>query len=251
VRFDLEGKELNFFTNSFRISLRLNKSDMKRAMEYKGCITEIKDVTQSGLVIFYASVFGNTDLGGDIIEAGAFKKTLKENQKNIRHFKHHNPKLMPGVIQELKEDDYGLLATSKLILSTQLGKETYEEYKAMAEAGKSMDHSIGYSTIKYEDDQTTQTRKLKEIRLFEVSTLTEWGMNPLAQTVNVKSIDELLKEHKYFELLLKCNFTDAKLNELEQFKAHLESLIASRQKIDTPTLEPISATEFINNLKFF
>jgi HK97 family phage prohead protease len=224
---------------------------MNRAMEYKGCLTEIKDVTQSGLVIFYASVFGNTDLGGDVIEGGAFKKTLKENQKNIRHFKHHNPKLMPGVIQELKEDDYGLLATSKLILNTQLGKETYEEYKAMAEAGKSMDHSIGYATIKYEDDRNSETRKLKELKLFEVSTLTEWGMNPLAQTVNVKSIDELLKDQKYFELLLKCNFTDAKLAELEQFKMHIESLIKSRQIIDTPILEPISASQLITNIKFF
>jgi len=224
---------------------------MKRAMEYKGCITEIKDVTQSGLVIFYASVFGNTDLGGDVIEAGAFKKTLRENLKNIRHFKHHNPKLMPGVIQDLKEDDYRLLATSKLILNTQLGKETYEEYKAMAEAGKSMDHSIGYSTIKYEDDRATNSRKLKELRLFEVSTLTEWGMNPLAQTVNVKSIDELLKEQKYFSELLNCRLTDAKLEQIQQLKAHIESLIASRQKTDTPPLEPISASQLITNTKFF
>jgi HK97 family phage prohead protease len=222
---------------------------MKRAMEYKGCVSEIKDVTQSGTVVFYASVFGNADLGGDIIEAGAFKKTLNENMKAIRHFKHHNPKLMPGVIQELKEDSYGLLATSKLILNTQLGKETYEEYKAMAEAGKSMDHSIGYSTIKFEDDKSQDLRKLKEVRLFEVSTLTEWGMNPLAQTVAVKSIEELIKEQKYFTELLNCRFTDAKLEQIEQLKAHIESLIESRL-VDTPKNEPISASELITNIKF-
>ncbi len=206
---------------------------MERAMEYKGCITEIKDVTQSGTVVFYASVFGNTDFGGDIVEPGAFKKTLKENMKNIRHFKHHNPNLMPGVLHDLKEDSYGLLATSKLILNTQLGKETYEEYKAMIDAGKSMDHSIGYATIKSENDEENETRKLKEVRLYEVSTLTEWGMNELAQTVSVKNLDQLdlnklLTEKKYYELLLKCSFTDAKLQHLEQFKKHVDSLIASR-----------------------
>jgi HK97 family phage prohead protease len=222
---------------------------MRREMQYKGCITEIKDVSENGMVTFYAAVFGNKDLGGDVIEKGAFRKTLQENGKNIRHFKHHDKKQMPGVIHQIQEDDYGLLVSSKLILNTQLGRETYEEYKAMIEVGNSMDHSVGYAPIKHE--HKSGARYLKEVMLGEVSTLTAWGMNPKAQTVSVKSIDELLKEHKYFELLLKCNFTDAKLGQLEQFKKHIESLIASRQTIDTPSLEPISATQIINNIKFF
>jgi len=231
---------------------------MKGEMEYKGCVSEIKEITEKGIVTFYAAVFGNKDYGNDIIEPGAFRKTLSENIKNIRHFKQHDGWQMPGVIQEINEDSYGLLVKSKLILNTQLGKETYEEYKAMAEAGKSMDHSIGYRTIKWDtsNENNEEVRRLKEIKLFEVSTLTAFGMNPLAQTVGVKSLeqfnfDQLLTEKKYLDILLKCQFTDAKLEHIEQLKAHIESLITSRSKANTQKQEPISASELINNIKFF
>jgi HK97 family phage prohead protease len=228
-----------------------------KTMEYKGCVSEIKDVTEKGTVTFYAAVFGNRDLGNDIIDQGAFKKTLMENAKTIRHFKHHDQWQMPGVIQDIKEDNYGLLVQSKLILNTQLGRETYEEYRAMVEAGKSMDHSIGFRAIKSEPytENEEEIRRLKEIRLFEVSTLTAFGMNPLAQTVGVKSFEELdlttlLTEEKYYKALLSCRFTDAKLESIEGLYKHLQSLIASRS-VNTPNVEPIDAKEFINQIKFF
>jgi HK97 family phage prohead protease len=223
-------------------------------MEYKGCLSEIKDLTESGTVQFYASVFGNKDFGGDVIEAGAFRKTLNENFKNIRHFKHHNPSQMVGVIKEMVEDSHGLLVTSKLILDTQLGKETYAEYKAMADAGKSLDHSIGFKTIKYENDNLAEIRRLKELKLMEVSTLTEWGMNPLAKTVSVKALEQmdlnmLFTEQKYIDLLLNCKFTDAKLANLEQIKMHIDSLILSRLP-DTQKIQPIVQRLNIENINF-
>lgn len=224
-----------------------------RTMEYKGAITEIKDVTEKGQVTFYASVFGNEDYGNDVIEKGAFTKTLSENIRNIRHFKHHDPKLMPGVVKEAKEDSYGLLVTSELILKTQLGSETYEEYKAMVAAGKSMDHSIGYNVIK--DEQKGSTRLLKELRLMEVSTLTAWGMNPLAQTVDVKSLeqlnfDQLLTEEKYYKALLNAKFTDAKLERIEVLHNYLKSLIDERAATSTREQQPISGAELIKSINF-
>lgn len=227
-------------------------------MEYKSCQTEIKEIDQSGTVIFYAAVFGNEDLGGDTLSRGATTKTIQENVKNIRHFKHHDSSLMPGVIQEIKEDSYGLLVKSKLILSTQIGKETYEEYKAMAEVGKSMDHSIGYRTIKSENDTSNPDiyrRILKEIQLFEVSTLTAWGMNPLAHTVSVKSLEQLdfnllLKEQKYLDQLLKCRFTDAKLEHIEQVKKHIDDIVLSRNQSTQPQRIVLKGSDLINNLNF-
>lgn len=231
-------------------------------MEYKVSSSEIKEVDENGTVLFYASVFGNKDLGGDIIMPGAYTKTIKENFKNIRHFKHHDSWKMPGVVKELSEDAYGLLVKSQLILGTQLGRETYEEYKALHSSGKSMDHSIGYSTIKYDMDRTNlddEVRIIRELKLYEVSSLTAWGMNPLAQTVNVKSLeniplDELLKDKKYFEMLLKAPFTDARLEQLEQLKNHVDSLIQKKAGIDsTLSNEPtvIQGSELITNIKFF
>jgi HK97 family phage prohead protease len=226
-----------------------------RTMEYKGAITEIKNLSAMGEVTFYASVFGNKDYGGDIVEKGAFSKTITENNKNIRHFKHHDSTQMVGVVKSLIEDDKGLLVTSKLILKTQLGAETYEEYKAMLEAGKSMDHSIGYNVIKKED--RNDSRLLKELRLMEVSTLTAWGMNNQAQTVTVKSfeqldLNELLTEEKYYKALLNCKFTDAKLDNIQGLYDYLKSLITERAAESTQGDEPIviKGSDYIKTLNF-
>lgn len=225
-------------------------------MEYKGCLSEVKELSNKGRVQFYASVFGNRDYGDDIIENGAMRKTISENYKNIRHFKHHDSWKMVGVIQELKEDHFGLLVNSQLILNTQLGRETYEEYKAMAEAGKSMDHSIGYRVIRSENDEVAGTRRIKELQLFEVSTLTAWGMNPLAQTVAIKSLDtksldELLKDEKYFNILLNAPFTDAKLESLEALKNHVTSLIEQKRRLVHPSGDaPINGGELVQAIKF-
>jgi HK97 family phage prohead protease len=226
-----------------------------RTMEYKGAITEIKNLSAMGEVTFYASVFGNKDYGGDIVEKGAFSKTITENNKNIRHFKHHDSTQMVGVVKSLIEDDKGLLVTSKLILKTQLGAETYEEYKAMLEAGKSMDHSIGYNVIKKED--RNDSRLLKELRLMEVSTLTAWGMNNQAQTVAVKSfeqldLNELLTEEKYYKALLNCKFTDAKLDNIQGLYDYLKSLITERAAESTQGDEPIviKGSDYIKTLNF-
>ena len=228
-------------------------------MEYKSCQTEIKDLDENtGTVVFYAAVFGNEDLGGDTLMKGAASKTIRENFKNIRHFKHHNSSLMPGVIKEISEDGYGILVKSSLILSTQVGRETYEEYKAMASAQKSMDHSIGYKTIKFDEDRNDPNmwkRILREVKLFEVSTLTAWGMNPLAQTVSVKNLDEfdfnlILKEQKYFDQLLKCRFTDAKLEHIEQVKKHIDDIVLSRKQSTQPQQMVLKGSDLINNLNF-
>lgn len=228
-------------------------------MEYKSCQTEIKDLDENtGTVVFYGAVFGNEDLGGDTLMNGAATKTIRENFKNIRHFKHHNSTLMPGVIKEITEDSYGILVKSDLILSTQIGKETYEEYKAMASAKKSMDHSIGYSTIKFDEDRKDPNkwkRILREIKLYEFSTLTAWGMNPLAQTVSVKNLEQLdfnllLTEQKYFDQLLKCRFTDAKLEHIEQVKKHIDDIVLSRNQSTQPQRIVLKGSDLINNLNF-
>lgn len=229
-------------------------------MEYKACQSEIKDIDQqTGVVVFYPAVFNNRDFGGDTLMPGSTKKTLQENFKNIRHFKHHDKTQMPGVIFEANEDSFGVLAKSKLILKTQVGLETYEEYKAMAEAGKSMDHSIGYNTIKHDEDKSNPDfpgRFLREIKLGEFSTLTAWGMNPKAQTVSIKSLEDidlnkLLIEQKYFQLLLNCRFTDAKLEDIEKFKNHIDSLLLSRKQ-STQKIEPmlINGSDYVKNINF-
>ena len=186
-------------------------------MLYKGADTQILDVDEKGTVVFYASTFGNTDKYGDIVMPGAFSKTIVENRKHIKHYKNHDGRLMPGVIHELGEDQTGLKAKSKLILGTQIGLETYEEYKAMAEAGKSMPHSFGYWTIKSDFDQIRNANILRELKVSELSTLTVEPANDEAVTVALKSmgIDELIKEDRYYTILLNARLKDASLEQIE------------------------------------
>lgn len=224
-----------------------------RTPQYKSCISEVKDIDEKGVVSFYASVFGTPDRVKDIVDFGAYKKTINESFKEIQHYKNHDSTLMPAVVQELKEDSYGLLTRSKMILKTQLGLETYEEYKAMAEAGKSMFHSIGYTPTR--EEQKGEFNHLKEIYLFEVSSLTKRPAHPDALTTGIKSLDELdfeelVKEETFYTNLLKCKFTDAKLENLERIKNHITALIEESRRKNAPDLNnaPLMTKQDIINI---
>lgn len=213
-------------------------------MLYKGGNTEIVDVDEKGTVVFYASVFGNKDSYGDIVMPGAFSKTIAENGKNIKHYKNHDGRKMPGVIVELEEDAKGLKAKSNLILGTQLGRETYEEYKAMAAAGKSMPHSFGYWTIKSDYDKFRDANLLRELKVDELSTLTLRPANEEAVMVALKSmgIDELIKEDKYLSILLNAQLKDASLEKIEAMrKAVITALDERAAKLALDDVKPQSS----------
>jgi HK97 family phage prohead protease len=219
-----------------------------REIQFKSVLTKVEDIDEKGIVRFYASVFNTEDRVKDIVVRGAYKKTITENFKEIQHYKNHDSTLMPGVPFEFSETDNGLLVSSKLILGTQLGRETYEEYKAMAEAGKSMGHSIGYAVVK--EDQLGEINYLKELFLFEVSTLTKRPAHPDAVTVDVKTVEELMTDIKFYNAMLKTDLPNVELEKLEQIKNHIEALILSRQKATHEISEPLNIvlTSFTNLL---
>lgn len=207
---------------------------------FKSVFTQVKDIDSAGTVRFHASIFNTPDRVGDIVVPGAYKKTILENFKEIQHYKNHDSRQMPGVIREMQEDEKGLIVTSKLILNTQIGKETYEEYRAMADAGKSMSHSIGYIPVK--EEPTSDYNYLKEILLLEVSTLTGRPAHPDALTVDVKTID-------YLKALLKTDLPDEELEELEKLKNEIEALLKSRSRATTPPAEePLTKQDILKIL---
>jgi len=223
------------------------------------CTKEIKSIDEKGFVSFYANAFNNMDSMRDISLPGSFSKTIKENAARIRHFKYHDHRLMPGVVTELKEDDFGLLVTSKLILDTQLGKETYEQYKAMFEAGKQMEHSVGVNAIKYEvtdpDDWEKRVRKVSEWKLWEVSTLTAWGANDRALAVSIKDLEgatreEIENEIIFLKSLLNIStYSDMKLDQIEKQMNFLQTLKAGRQPELQATTDRTTLNEFREILK--
>ena len=144
---------------------------------------ELKGVDLSeGTFEGYAAIFNNVDLGNDLIEPGAFTKTLKENSKRVKICWQHDTKEPIGIPLEMKEDSTGLWVKGRLS-QTSRGRDAL----ILMRDGVINELSIGYDTIKYKYDGPV--RHLKEVRLWEFSPVT-FAMNPTATVTSIKSMDE-------------------------------------------------------------
>lgn len=154
----------------------------------KGVLNEgqvlIKDIdTTQGRILGYFAIFGNVDSDGDMIMPGAFKRTLKENYKRIKHLAQHNPwqplsSTKSGLV--VREDSKGLLFDSP-ISQTSWGKDYLQLYVD----GVIDEQSIGYEVIN--DQKKNGYKELTELKLWEGSAVT-WGANEQAMTTGIKSM---------------------------------------------------------------
>lgn len=131
----------------------------------------------------YGSVFGNVDLGGDVIIKGAFRRTISQKKKDgqlPQMFWAHDPSRVPGKWLDMSEDNTGLMVKG-VLAPTPLGDEIHELLKMEAVRGL----SIGFVT-KEQEFEEDGTRLIKEVDLWEVSVVS-LPMNPLAQVAHVKS----------------------------------------------------------------
>lgn len=216
----------------------------------KGFDYEVKDLDgPKGIVTFYASSFDKQDSDGDTIVRGAYRKTIKENFKRIRHLLDHWDSV--GVPISIKEDSFGLLVQSQLIMGKQLGSELFEEYKVYAELGNTMEHSVRINPIKMEEDRETNTRIMREVKLWDVSSITRWGANedtPQGPLKGFKSIDEQIQ---FLEAMLKGRFQDDKLIQIENTLNSLKSLISDEPSFDTQEADkPTAIGVFWDGLNF-
>ncbi len=215
-------------------------------MLHKSNNLELKDFDQKkGIVTFYFSVFGNRDSDNDVMEAGAFKKTFQENRARIKHFKNHDPYLTPGKIIDLQEDTKGAFAVSQLAKTT-LGRDTLIEY----EEGIITEHSHGFNVISEEFDSMEGVNIIKEVRLWEVSSLNAWGANSLANTVGVKSHTEITQLiQKLSKVLTNTNISDEGGERLTHELENLKSVLDSLGPIRSP--EPTNEEQVVELLKSF
>lgn len=131
----------------------------------------------------HASVFGNEDLGGDVVLPGAFARTLarhKSEGTTPAMFWMHDQTRIPGKWLDMHEDESGLMTKGELA-PTDLGKEVHTLLTMEAVRGL----SIGYlpKEVEYGSDGV---RLLKEVELLEVS-IVAIPMNPRAQIAHVKA----------------------------------------------------------------
>jgi uncharacterized protein len=136
----------------------------------------------------YAAAYGNVDSDNDIIEMGAFAKSIKEGfpAKRIKVLWQHKADMPIGMPVDMREDSKGLWVKSK-ISRTAKGDEAIELMRDGVIDRMSVGFSIpgGKSTI---DGQGI--RHIYEGKLFEYSLVT-WPANDQAIITGVKTLKEM------------------------------------------------------------
>lgn len=136
----------------------------------------------------YASLFGETDQGGDIVQKGAYAVSiaaLKKAGQRVKMLWQHDPAQPIGVWDEVREDAQGLWVKGRILEQTQKGREA----AALIAAGAIDGLSIGYRTTKASKDNKGR-RLLTELELWEVSLVT-FPMLPSARVAAKGEVPEV------------------------------------------------------------
>lgn len=139
-------------------------------LEKKYCATggELM-VTEGHVISGYASLFGLSDQGGDVVEPGAYAASLKRHSERggrVKMLWQHDPAQPIGVWDECHEDARGLWVKGRILTELEKGREA----AALIGAGAIDGLSIGYRTVRAE--KAAGGRRLSELELWEVSLVT-------------------------------------------------------------------------------
>jgi len=187
----------------------------------------------------YGSIFGNTDLGNDVIQKGAFKRSLrKRGPKKVKLLYQHKTDMPIGVFDEIREDDKGLFVKGRLALETQAGREAYELMKMGALDGLSIGFKVDPKGYSYE--RRTKKRVIEEVDLMEVSLVT-FPMNPKAMVRSVKGAEISIRE---WENGLRDAFSISRSEAKAAAKAIVEQLTVR----DAPDDEDLLAIKSLTNI---
>jgi len=200
----------------------------------------------------YGSMFGNIDSDNEVIVPGAFSKSIQErgpgsSAPRIKHLWMHSVYEPIAKVEVLKEDDSGLYFESKF------GSDTFSQDKLKQHVdGIITEFSIGFQVIKSEDimddNGNRQYRKLLELKLWEISSVT-WGANALTHVTDLKSLsreDRIVQLNDRQDRLMKA-LRDTKYNddskerfeiEYKQIQEIINSLLKEESGDPTPVEEP-------------
>lgn len=186
-------------------------------------VTRSKDDTKSIGFVGHAAVFNSpTQIGGkrwgwrEQIAPGAFAKTIKE--ADVRFLINHNPDLVlartVADTLRLSEDDTGLLTDADL------ARTTYGEDLAISlERGDVTQMSFAFQVVKEEWEEAAEDelplRTLKELRLFDVSSVTYPAYEDTDGGLRAAAIDVLARS---------MNLTTSQRAELDAQLGHFARL---------------------------
>lgn len=231
---------------------------MNGLLEYKSIFGSINDVDEKNRVVTgYLAHFGNEDSHGDIIEKGAFAKTINDRKEDIFFLNQHNWAQPHGKFSVLKEDSTGLYFESNPLIDTTFSNDLIKLYAAKIVK----EHSIGYQTIKAIQGEKWM-RTLKEVKLYEGSNVT-LGSNPKTPFLGFKcaTIGELNDQVSVIvKAMRNGSFTDETFMQLEVAlkQLQLESYELGKTALEEPKQitqenEPLlldTLKSFTNSLNF-
>lgn len=161
------------------------------SLDHKNISFEIKkEPDADGVFEGYASVFDIVDSGMDVVSRGAFTSSL--DQRKVKMLWQHDPEVVIGVWEEMKEDERGLFVRGRLLKDVQKGREAM----ALMRAGAIDSMSIGYRTKESIPEGEGRVRRLVEVDLFEVSLVT-FPMLEAAQVTAMKSVTNVREFERF------------------------------------------------------
>lgn len=210
------------------------------AFEYKAH----HDEEEKGVFTGYGSIFGNKDLGNDVVVEGAFAKSIgKKGARAVKMLYQHRQDEPIGVFDEIIEDRRGLKVKGRLAMGTQRGREVYELMKMGALDGLSIGYRVDPKGVDY--DEKGKRRYLKSVDLMEISAVT-FPMNPRARVQAVKGAERTVREWE--ELLRDAGSLSR--NEAKVAASAVAVALEQRDAVKEETPEVLDAlSRFTNILK--
>jgi HK97 family phage prohead protease len=138
---------------------------------------EIKRSPNGTEISGYASVFGNVDSDGEIVDRGAFSASLAQHHKTRTQplfLWQHDSHAVIGKWDHFEEDSTGLLATGRLLPAVQRAAEAI----ALIGEGAIYGLSIGFNTVR--------DRVIKNVRHLEILNLMEVSLVSFASNSNAR-----------------------------------------------------------------
>lgn len=178
--------------------------------------TKTADVDDKGIVTVAVNGIGIEDSQNDISMPGSFVDTIRDDIGRMRWFLNHDTTQLLGVPLYGEEKADNLVVTGQLNLNKQIGRDILTDYKLYAEAGRTLEHSIGVKALRRDKEDR---RKVLQWRMYEYSTLTSWGANPNTYLVGIKSAtDEQVRDAiDFLKLALKQKgYSDKRFMNIEK-----------------------------------
>jgi HK97 family phage prohead protease len=204
---------------------------------------------KQGIVSGYFAVFGNKDLDGDVIEPGAFTKTVMERgpqgKQLIKYLLDHDKNKVVAKITNLYEDNKGLRYEAKIGTHA-----AGQDFQKMIESELINQHSFGFRTIKEQFDSEAKANLIKEVMMYEGSAVQFLGANPETTFIDLKSEADAFEYLGRLEKFVKTSdATDETLEKLEnQLKSLLDVLKPAEATLEIKEADAVEIIT-INELK--